>query len=122
MRQITGKVGLKSKNRTRKPIRSKEASRRRLANVYDYSSTKSDRRSRVDSSLSKDEKNGFASEDEDEDEEAATMRKRLVNLVQGEDVAIASEEDEEIESDEAFEASDEERFAEFTFGHKVCSA
>ena len=41
-------------------------------------------------------------------------------LSNDDDMGIAEEDDEEIDSDEAFEESDEERFAGFSFSQKVC--
>ena len=47
------------------------------------------------------------------------MKPRLVGE-NDDDMGIAEEDDEEIDSDEAFEESDEERFAGFSFSQKVC--
>ena len=47
------------------------------------------------------------------------LRARMLNTGEGGDDVINSEDDEEIESDEAFEESDEERFAGFSFAKKV---
>ena len=48
------------------------------------------------------------------------MRPRLVGE-NDDDSGIGEDEDEEIDSDAAFEESDEDRFAGFSFSHKVCA-
>ena len=61
-----------------------------------------------------------------EDEEGVSGHRRSVRprLVgeDDDDIGIAEDDDEEIDSDDAFEESDEERFAGFSFSQKVCSA
>ena len=83
------------------------------ADVYEYNLAKQ-KRSRADVSmlLDKDEVQGFKQDDE-EDETGGRMKLKFGP--DNEDVKVASDDDEEIESDDAFEGSDEDRFAAFTF-------
>ena len=97
-----------------------------LSDVYEYQQEKV-RRAKIKPLLEKDETMGMGaagSEDEDEGEEGTTGRRRNMKprLVgeNDDDMGIAEEDDEEIDSDEAFEESDEERFAGFSFSQKVC--
>ena len=90
-------------NTTRNPARS---------DVYEYQTQKV-RRANIPLSLDRDEENehGF---DPDGDLVANVRKPRLI----GEDVEdekIPSEDDEELDSDAAFEESDEERYAGFSF-------
>jgi U3 small nucleolar RNA-associated protein 14 len=66
--------------------------------------------------LSKEEAREFAMEGEEDLNDLERLRQKLR---MGEDLEIDSEDDEDIDSDDAFGASDEERFA----GHslKVCA-
>jgi U3 small nucleolar RNA-associated protein 14 len=82
------------------------------SDVYEYQSQKV-RRANIPLSLDKEEENehGF---DSDGDLVANARKPRLI----GEDVEdekVPSEDDEELDSDAAFEESDEERFAGFSF-------
>ena len=91
------------KNAPRNPLRS---------DVYEYQSQKV-RRANIPLSLDRDEENehGF---DSDGDLVVNVRKPRLI----GEDVEdekIPSEDDEELDSDAAFEESDEERYAGFSF-------
>lgn len=95
-----------------------------VEDVYDYRQDKV-RRANVRLQLDKDEETGFgAGSDEDEDEDAegggsgGKKRPRLIGEID-DDERIASEDDEEIDSDAAFEESDEERFAGFDFGKRA---
>src|SRR5579863_8675798 len=90
-------------NRFRNPARS---------DVYEYQSHKV-RRAHIPLSLDKDEarEHGAASDD---DFTADARKPRLIGeTVEDED--IPSEDDEELDSDAAFEDTDEERFAGFSF-------
>jgi U3 small nucleolar RNA-associated protein 14 len=103
------------------PISSRSSSSRRRSNrfqnpaksdVYEYQSHKV-RRAHIPLSLDKDEahEHGAASDD---DFAADTRKPRLIGeSVEDED--ILSEDDEELDSDAAFEDTDEERFAGFSF-------
>ena len=82
------------------------------------------RRSKVKLQVDKDELLGMAHGSEDEEDgmhsRGKATRPRLVGEKDDDD-GIAEDEDEEIDSDEAFEESDEERFAGFNFSHSVRS-
>lgn len=82
------------------------------SDVYEYQSQKV-RRANIPLSLDKDEENehGF---DSDGDLVANVRKPRLIGE-NVEDEKIPSEDDEELDSDAAFEESDEERFAGFSF-------
>ena len=103
------------------PLPSRTSTSRRRSNhirnpsrsdVYEYQSHKV-RRAHIPLSLDKDEahEHGAASDD---DFDANIRKPRLIGEnVEGED--IPSEDDEELDSDAAFEDTDEERFAGFSF-------
>ena len=103
------------------PLSSRSSTSRRRSNrfqnparsdVYEYQSHKV-RRAHIPLSLDKDEahEHGAASDD---DIAADTRKPRLIGeSVEDED--IPSEDDEELDSDAAFEDTDEERFAGFSF-------
>ena len=82
------------------------------SDVYEYQSQKV-RRANIPLSLNKEEKNEHGS-DSDGDLVANIRRPRLIGE-SVEDEGIPSEDDEELDSDAAFEESDEERFAGFSF-------
>ena len=91
-----------------------------LSDVYEYAPDSKTRRSKVTLEIGRDEaaeiglgRGGGESDDEGED---MRMRARLI----GEGDVIDSGDDEDIDSDAAFEESDEERFAGFSFTHQVC--
>ena len=91
------------------------------ADVYEYQSEKF-RRSKVELQLGRDELDGVRdnlSGSEDGHDPRGTGRPRLVGESDDEG-GIGSDEDEEIDSDAAFDESDEERFAGFSFANKVC--
>ena len=71
------------------------------------------RRSKVALDLGHDEEFEFR-----DDEERERLRARLIGENE-DDEKFASDDDEEVDSDAAFEESDEERFEGF-FSHKVC--
>jgi U3 small nucleolar RNA-associated protein 14 len=88
--------------------------------VYDHEQTQLRRlRVQVDTKLSQDElpEHLFGASGEDEDDGRQALRARLVGENEENEI-IGSEEDEDIDSDAAFEESDEERFAGF-FTNKV---
>jgi U3 small nucleolar RNA-associated protein 14 len=59
-------------------------------------------------------------EEDGEDEGIATLQKKVAANMEGDLGVVESEDDEEIESDDAFEGeSDEERFRGFKFKEKV---
>ena len=92
------------------------------SDVYEYSSGKN-KRSSITLSLDKDEAMGArAAGTEDVEFDRDALRERIMNTEDGGDAAINSEDDEEIESDDAFEASDDDRFAGFSFATKVPSS
>lgn len=82
------------------------------SDVYEYQSHKV-RRAHIPLSLDKDEarEHGAASDDDS----AADMRKPRLIGESVEDEDVPSEDDEELDSDAAFEDTDEERFAGFSF-------
>jgi U3 small nucleolar RNA-associated protein 14 len=86
--------------------------------VYEYDDKQRKGRSRaaVTLDLSKEEAREFAMEGDEDLDDLERLRQKLR---MGEDLEIDSEDDEDIDSDDAFGASDEERFA----GHslKVCT-
>ena len=86
------------------------------SDVYEYQSHKV-RRAHISLSLSKDEarEHGAASDD---DTDSNVRKPRLIGE-NVEDEDVPSDDDEELDSDAAFEESDEERFAGFSFP-KVC--
>ena len=88
------------------------------SDVYEYQSHKI-RRAHVSLSLDKDEarEHGAASDD---DTDSNVRKPRLIGE-NVEDEDIPSEDDEELDSDAAFEESDEERFAGFSFPKVRCS-
>lgn len=94
--------------------------------VYEYQPEKV-RRSKVKLLLEKDDIAATQAEghsDDGEREEGRTGAGRRPRML-GEDEddnEIKEDEDEEIDSDAAFEESDEERFAGFSFSYKVCYA
>lgn len=93
------------------------------SDVYEYQQDRV-RRGKVKLQLEKDELtgngggNGSGSDDDDEEEggqhSAKNMRPRLVGEIDGDD-QIYEDDDEELDSDGAFDESDEERFAGFDF-------
>lgn len=94
-----------------------------LSDVYEHQQEKV-RREKVKLQLAKDELIEFGGgEDGSEDEDAAHTRggekqPRLVGE-HDDDSGIEEDEDEEIDSDAAFEESDEERYAGFSFSNNV---
>lgn len=96
-----------------------------ISDVYEYQQEKV-RRAKVKLQLSKDERmefgaEGSGSEDGDDDalRRARDRRPRLVGEEDDDDNVIDEDDDEEIDSDAAFEESDEERFAGFSFASDV---
>ena len=84
------------------------------SDVYEYQPEKV-RRAKVKLLLEKDEAQGLAGDDSDaEGSLSGRPRPRLVGE-DDEDDHIGSDEDEEIDSDAAFDESDEEQFAGFSF-------
>ncbi|KAG8789118.1 hypothetical protein FRC15_011686 [Serendipita sp. 397] len=85
--------------------------------VYEYD--EKDRKGRIREGvtldLTKEEAQEYGPDDESEQDEFQKMRERI--KMDG-DGAINSEDDEDIDSDDAFDASDEERFVSFNFGSK----
>ncbi|TDL26360.1 Utp14-domain-containing protein [Rickenella mellea] len=93
-----------------------------VEDVYDYApSFRGTKRANVSMTLDKDEEDNYdrgegrmQGDDDDEEERREKMRPRLIG--EGEEGEMIDEDDdEEIDSDDAFEESDEERFAGFKF-------
>lgn len=97
-----------------------------LTDVYEYAPDPKTRRSKVALEISRDEASEFGldrrggSDDEDgqSDGDDMQMKPRLIGET-GEGEMIDSADDEDIDSDAAFEESDDERYAGFSFKHKV---
>ena len=111
----------KNQRSSNPPVSSRPSTSRRRTNhlrnftrsdVYEYQSHKA-RRAHVSLALDKDEarEHGAASDDDTD----SNMRKPRLIGEDVEDEDIPSEDDEELDSDAAFEESDEERFAGFSF-------
>ncbi|TFY83338.1 hypothetical protein EWM64_g669 [Hericium alpestre] len=81
------------------------------SDVYEFQSQKV-RRSNVALTLDRDEEENHGGSDDDVDRDA--LRARLIGE-NVDDEMIDSDDDEEVDSDAAFEESDEDRFAGFTF-------
>jgi U3 small nucleolar RNA-associated protein 14 len=96
-------------------------------NVYEYSSAPLKGRSREDYSLTTEEKAGHSRDVEEDDNGMSHVKRRIIDTVTGDttNLDLEGDEDEDIDSDDAFEETDEERFAEFRFnkkaGQKVCT-
>lgn len=87
-----------------------------LDDVYEYTTSKN-KRAAVKLTHDKAELVGLGHNDEDNEVSGVnmqTIRSRILNLGDADDV-INSDEDEEIDSDVAFEESDAEEFAGFSF-------
>ncbi|KAF8592755.1 small-subunit processome [Ramaria rubella] len=98
--------------------RSRKAEAASTGDVYEYFSGKN-KRSAVILSLDKDETMGLGPENVDDGIQADRDALRTHIMSMGDaDGVVNSEDDEEIESDDAFEESDEERFAGFSFSNK----
>ncbi|KAG8764610.1 hypothetical protein FRC12_008005, partial [Ceratobasidium sp. 428] len=84
--------------------------------VYEYTANRV-RRAGVPLSLDRDEEAGLGKDDDGDDELDAVKQRLRRQIANGdEDGVVLSDEDEDIESDDAFEdESDEERFANFKF-------
>lgn len=102
----------------RKSLKSKTLSSGSLGDVYEYQADKV-RRAKVKLQLERDEMMGAGRpEDEGSEDEDGGMGRGLHPRLLGEnddDDGLNDDEDEEIDSDEAFEESDEERYAGLTF-------
>lgn len=89
------------------------------SDVYDYEPEKM-RRGNVKMMLDDDEMQGAglgSGEDEESSGEGPSRGEPRLIDDEGE---LGSEDDEEIDSDDAFGESDEDRFAGYSFSHKVC--
>ncbi|GJE97818.1 Utp14 domain-containing protein [Phanerochaete sordida] len=84
------------------------------SDVYEYQSERV-RRSKVKLLLEKDELQGAGGDDSDAEGDASERRRPRLVGEDDEDDRIGSDEDEEIDSDAAFDESDEEQFAGFNF-------
>lgn len=94
-----------------------------VGDVYEYQAMKT-RRGNVALDFDREEMDGHGrgrggdAEDDDEDEDGTQTHRRPRLVGELNEDGIGSDEDEDIDSDEAFEESDEERFAGFSFGPK----
>ena len=107
----------------RQAAKDKRPSKADVEDVYEYQPEKV-RRAKVKLQYEREELMGAGAEDSDEDDGDGAgnlgrgAKPRLIG--EGEDdERIGSDEDEDIDSDEAFDDSDEERFAGFGFSQKV---
>lgn len=83
-----------------------------LLDVYEYDEKQKGRsRANVALDLSRDEAREFGIAEDEED--IGEMERIRQKLRLGDDIEIDSEDDEDIDSDNAFDKSDEERFAEY---------
>ena len=91
-----------------------------ISDVYNYEQEKV-KRANVTLQLDKEEAGGVdaGSGEDDQEIDARFRRPRLLGENQ-DDEKVATDDDEEIDSDEAFEESDDERYAGFAFKKKVC--
>ena len=85
-----------------------------IGDIYEYEEGAASRRSKVRLELDRDEEQEFGGLDDLDDAQRDNLRARLIGENE-DDEKVASEDDEEIDSDAAFEESDEERFAGFSF-------
>ncbi|KZT43829.1 Utp14-domain-containing protein [Sistotremastrum suecicum HHB10207 ss-3] len=98
------------KRQARKPTKIQPSS-----DIYDNGGSGRSRRANVSMLLEPEERLGLGPEDEGEN---AQLKERIIALTRDDNVVIEDEDDEEIDSDDAFQESDEERFAEFRFTQK----
>lgn len=99
---------------------------RQLDDLYEYT-TEKNKRAHVELNIDREElaglgssKNGF-DDDDKMDSDMETLRQKISANMDGDFGVVDSEDDEDIDSDEAFEGeSDEERFGNFKFAGKVC--
>ena len=108
----------------RQNLKSKTLSAKGISDVYEYQQDKV-RRSKVKPLLERDETMGGRGDESGSEEEgdvSARRRDSRPRLVgeNDDDGGIGEDEDEDIDSDEAFDESDEERYAGFSFANKVC--
>lgn len=94
-----------------------------LSDVYEYAPDSRTRRSKVALDIGRDEaaeiglRPGGWSDSDDGGSNGEDMKTKARLIEEGD--TIESGDDEDIDSDAAFDDSDEERFAEFNFKHKV---
>ncbi len=97
----------------------------KISDVYEYQQEKV-RRAKLKPLLERDELVGMRRDESgSEDEEGGVGKRREVRprlVGENDDDGIGEDEDEDIDSDEAFDESDEDRFAGFSFSQKVCHA
>lgn len=95
--------------------------------VYEYTVGRN-KRAGVSMQLDEDElvgndkhADGGADEDDGDDSDMEKLRRKIAANMEGDMGVVDSEDDEDIDSDAAFEGeSDEERFGAFKFAEKVC--
>lgn len=106
----------------RQSRKTKESSSTSVTDVYEFQQEKV-RRSKVKLQYERDELLGAGARgSESEDEDGGDVRRRNQPRLIGEgeeNEQIDEDEDEDIDSDAAFDESDEERYAGFSFSHKV---
>lgn len=99
---------------------------RQTGDLYEYTANKN-KRAHIALDVDTEElagqrpsKNGL-DDDEELDSDMEALRRKISANMDGDIGVVESEDDEEIDSDGAFEGeSDEERFGAFTFAEKVC--
>lgn len=94
--------------------------------VYEYTAGKN-KRAAISMQLDQDELLGNDERDPDEedgfDSDMEKLRRKIAANMQGDVGVVDSEDDEDIDSDAAFEGeSDEERFGAFKFAESVCTS
>jgi U3 small nucleolar RNA-associated protein 14 len=100
------------KRHARKSLPSKNVS-----DVYEFE-PENNRRSKISLDVGADEARNLAQDGSDEDEEDGRLKARLVGE-QGDNDRIDSEDDEDVDSDAAFDESDDEKYAGHRLSRKV---
>lgn len=95
----------------RQSVKDKKRSQN-IGDLYEYEQDAAPRRSKVRLELDREEEQEFGGLDDMDEAQRDNLRARLIGENE-DDEKVASEDDEEIDSDAAFEESDEERYAEF---------
>jgi len=97
-----------------------------MDDLYEFSAAKN-KRAGITLDMDREERAGYdpsrngATDEDDLDVGMETLRRKISASMEGDVGIVESEDDEDIDSDEAFEGeSDEERFGNFKFAHKVC--
>jgi hypothetical protein len=90
-----------------------------ISDVYEFEDNTNERRAKVRLELERDEEMGFGRMSDQEEGGGDIAHRVKMFGIGGDDEVIGSEDDDEIDSDAAFEESDEDRFAGFSFASSV---